>query len=135
MQQPAAGIQFNERASRNAGREGSSRAALPQPLQPALRTEVEAPPPASGLFGSGATPAVHARSQDVVDRPSSRDDMPARAAGRPPSDVPPEMKRWLQWPRELVEYVRENRVFVVGCAATLLLVAWMGSVVFSRRRG
>ncbi len=137
MQQPTAGIQFNERASRNSGREGAPRAAPPQPPpppQPALRPELEAPPP-SGLFGSGATPAVQARSQNVVDRPSSRDDMPARASGRPSADVPPEMKLWLHWPREVVEYVRENRGFVVGCAATLLLVAWMGSVLFSRRRG
>ena len=142
MQQPTAGIQFNERAGRSGAREGQARTAQQAapsltPMQtPAQRPQVEAPPtPPSGLFGSGATPAVQARTQSGMDRSSSSDAMPARAAGRPSQDVPPEVKRWLQWPRELVEYVRENRGFVVGCTVMLLLMVWTGSMMFSRRRG
>lgn len=134
MQQPKAGIQFNEGASRNTGREGIARAVPPVPVQPAqVEGLLNAP---SGLFGSGATPAVQARTQNIVDRSSSSDAMPARTSGRPSSsDTPPELKRWLQWPREVIEYVRENRGFVLGCTALLLLLAWMGSMMVSRRRG
>lgn len=153
MQQPTAGLQFNERAGRSASREGQVRTAQPAssltPVQmsvptsvqtpvktPAQRPQVEAPAtPPSGLFGSGATPVVQARTQSVVERSSSSDAMSARASGRSSSDVPPEVKRWLQWPRDLIDYVRENRGFVVGITAMLLLMAWTGSMMFSRRRG
>lgn len=136
MQQPTAGIQFNERSGRSGSREAQVRP-VPAAAAPAQqRAQLEAPQlPPSGLFGSGATPTVQARSQNVLDRPSTSDGMPARAAGRPSSDVPPEMKRWLQWPREVVEYVRENRAVVAGCAAMLLVMGWTGSLMFSRRRG
>ena len=131
MQQPKAGIQFNEPASRSTGREDFAR--TPPPEQRAQADVLPTPP--SGLFGSGATPAVQARTHNVVDRASSSDAMPARTSGRPSSDMPPELRRWLQWPRDVVDFVRENRGFVVGCTATLLLVAWIGSMMLSRRRG
>ena len=134
MQQPTAGIQFNERASRNTGREGLAR--TPPEVRSTHQPQFEAPPtPPSGLFGSGATPAVQARAQHAVDRPPSANATLARASGRPSSDAPPELKRWLHWPHEAIGYVRENRSFVVGCTAMLLLMAWTGSMMFSRRRG
>ena len=134
MQKPSAGIQFNERAGRNPAREGVAR--TPQPTQAVQGPQIEAPPtPPSGLFGSGATPAVQARTQNIVERSSVSDGMPSRASGRPSSDLPPEVKRWLQGPREVIEYVRENRGFVIGCTAVLLLLAWAGSMIFSRSRG
>ena len=133
MQQPIAGIQFNERASRNTGREGLAR--TPPEVRSTHQPQIEAPiTPPSGLFGSGA-PAVQVPAQQVVDRPSSGDATLARASGRPSSDVPPELKRWLQWPHAAIAFVRKNRGFVVGGAAMLLLMAWTGSMMFSRRRG
>lgn len=138
MQQPTAGIQFNERSARGTTGDVPARAAPPAPgsaLSSARQphAEMSATPP-SGLFGSGATPTVQSRSQSLSDSPS-RDAGPARAGGRPSPDVPPEVKRWLQWPREMVEYVRENRVAVVGGTAVLLVLAWAASLMFSRRRG
>lgn len=140
MQQPTAGLQFNERSGRSAARDVTARPAQTQPLtqaqMPAQRPQAEAPlTPPSGLFGSGATPAVQARTQNVMERSTSSDAIPARGSGRPSADVPPEVKRWLQWPRDVVDYVRENRAFVAGCAAMLLVMAWTGSMMFSRRRG
>ena len=133
MQQPVAGIQFNERGSRKTGREGSAR--TPPEVRSTHQPQIEAPlTPPSGLFGSGA-PAVQVRAQHVVDRPSSGDATLARASGRPSSDVPTELKRWLQWPHAAIAYVRENRGFVVGGTAMLLLMGWTGSMMFSRRRG
>lgn len=142
MQQPTAGVQFNERAGRDVSREASARKLQASPgvvspgQIPAQRPQDEMPQtPPSGLFGSGATPAVQGRSSNVVDRPPSNDGVPARASGRSSPDVSPELKRWLLWPRELVDYVRENRAFVAGCAAALLLMGWTGSLMFGRRRG
>jgi hypothetical protein len=140
MQQPTAGLQFNERAGRSTSRDVATRPAQAltqtQTQTPAQQPQAEAPlTPPSGLFGSGATPAVQARTQNLVDRSSSSDAMPARHSGRSSPDVPPEVKRWLLWPREIVEYVRENRAWVVGCTAMLLVMAWTGSMMFSRRRG
>jgi hypothetical protein len=138
MQQPTAGIQFNERSARGAGGEQRARAAQSAPSvtqPPVQRPQVEAPlTPPSGLFGSGATPAVQARTQNISDS-SSRDVAPSRAAARPSSDVPPELKRWLQWPREFIEYVRENRAAVIGGTALVLVLGWSASLMFSRRRG
>jgi hypothetical protein len=51
----------------------------------------------------------------------------ATEAGPPPL--------WLLFPREVVEYVRENRGFVLTCVSGLLLLFWGCSVAFSRRRG
>ena len=139
MQQPTAGIQFNERAGRPGARDVQPRQAQATPAvaaQTQQRNQIETPPtPPSGLFGTGATPTVQSRSQASHERASQGDAMPARASGRSSSDVPPELKRWLQWPREFVEYVRENRAFVAGCAAMLLVMGWTGSMMFSRRRG
>jgi hypothetical protein len=149
MQQPSVGIQFNERSNRNtAARDGQARAAQgAQTAQtarpgampvasPGTRPQVEAlATPSSGLFGSGATPAVHVRSQSGSDSPSGSDPGPGSKAARPQSELPPELKRWLHWPRQVVEYVRQNRTLVFGCTAMLLVMAWTGSMMFSRRRG
>jgi hypothetical protein len=150
MQQPSAGIQFNERAQRNPGTKGAQSQASQQTAQPSRaltqvnmpaspqRPKLDAPAtPPSGLFGSGATPAaVQTRSQSAGDGSSASSDAgPARTANRPAADLPPELKRWLHWPRQIAEYVRENRAFVFGCTAVLLVMAWTGSMMFSRRRG
>jgi len=137
MQQPTAGLQFNERTSRSESAGSGLRSTLSTPGMPQAQPqrprfeEVQTPP--SGLFGSAATPAVQGRTPSVSDSPP-RDGPSSRAVGRPPS-APTELQRWLQWPREVIEYVRENRTFVVGCTALLLLMGWAGSVMFSRRRG
>lgn len=137
MQQPTAGVQFNERTPRNPARDGLGRTLpAPQPAQPPQRPQTDAPPTSpAGLFGSGATPPVQTRTQNVMERSPSSDVMPARASGRPASDMPPEVKRWLQWPREVIEYVRENRGFVIGGTAVLLMMGWAASRMFGRRRG
>lgn len=138
MQQPTAGIQFNERSARGSSRDGQVRTAqAAQTTQsPQQRSQLEAPQtPPSGLFGSGATPAVQTGSQNLAERATGGDSAPPRVSGRPSSDLPPEIKRWLQWPREVASYVRENRGFVAACIATLLLMGWAASMMFSRRRG
>jgi hypothetical protein len=138
MQQPSAGIQFNERAPRSSSPESRQRAATPPAgaVPPPLPQGMDAPPTSpAGLFGMDATPAVQSRNSSVMEPASPRAASPAPSPGRPSSDVPPELKRWLSWPRDFMEYVRENRFFVAGTAAALLLLAWTGSVMFSRRRG
>lgn len=138
MQQPTAGVQFNERASRggsaSAGvRPTQSPPGLPQGLpRPPLVDALQTPP--SGLFGSAATPAVQSRTPSVTSSPA-REGLSSPDAGRPSSAMPTELQRWLHWPREAIEYVRENRTFVLGCTALLLLMGWAGSVMFNRSRG
>lgn len=150
MQQPTVGIQFTERTNRGGSvqngqaRTGqaaqSAQGAQRQGLMPAV-APVPHPPsdalatPPSGLFGSGATPAVQVRSPSTADSPSAGEGRAPTFAGRAQSDLPPELKRWLHWPRQIVEYVRQNRALVFGCTAMLLLMAWTASVMFSRRRG
>jgi hypothetical protein len=135
MQQPTAGIQFNERSARRSNEEGLARPAATAPARPAVPAAIEAPPtPPSGLFGSGATPAVQARSV-AVDAHSRSAEMPGRPSPKPGSEAPPELKRWLAWPRQVIEYIRENRTWVAGTTATLLLLGWTASVMFNRRRG
>jgi len=138
MQQPTAGVQFNERTSRNGSAGAGLRSTLSTPGMPQAQPqrpqveEVQTPP--SGLFGSAAMPAVQGRTPSVSDSPP-RDGLSSRTVGRPSSAAPTELQRWLQLPREVIEYVRENRTFVVGCTALLLLMGWAGSMMFSRRRG
>lgn len=138
MQQPTAGIQFNERAPRSSSPEGRQRAtaapagAAPPPVPQGM----DAPPTSpAGLFGMDATPAVQSRGSSLMEPVAPRTASPSPGPARPSSDVPPELKRWLTWPREFLEYVRENRYFVAAAAGALLLLAWTGSVMFSRRRG
>lgn len=139
MQQPTAGIQFNERAPRSSSPEGRQRAATAPAgaVPPPPPQGMDAPPTSpAGLFGMDATPAVQSRSSSLTEPAQPRTAAaPTQGTGRPSSDVSPELKRWLSWPREFMEYVRENRYFVAASAAALLLLAWTGSVMFSRRRG
>ena len=136
MQQPTAGIQFNERAPRRSTEEALARPAAAAPARPAAPAAIEAPPtPPSGLFGSGATPTVQPRNV-AADTPSRSAEMPGRpSSSKPGSEAPPELKRWLAWPRQVIEYIRENRTWVAGTTATLLLLGWTASVMFNRRRG
>lgn len=133
MQQPTAGIQFNERTPRRNTEEALARPAAAAPARPAA---IEAPPtPPSGLFGSGATPTVQPRNV-AADAPSRSAEMPGRpSSSKPGSEAPPEIQRWLAWPRQVIEYIRENRTWVAGTTATLLLLGWTASVMFNRRRG
>jgi hypothetical protein len=149
MQQPSAGLQFNERQR---AAEGQSRPvvpplSLPQGL-PAPGNNIGSPPAraeappvsAAGLFGTGATPQVQ------QPQPSARPVAPATGFGdgaaapatRSVTSDPhsnPTLSRWLALPRELIEYVRENRGFVLGSVAAFLLAAWTGSLLVARLRG
>jgi hypothetical protein len=149
MQQPSAGLQFNERqrAAEGLTRPVVPPLSLPQGLPAAgnniggTPARAEAPPvSAAGLFGTGATPQVQ------QPQPAARTVTPAAAlgtdvAGPSPRSVTsdphsnPTLSRWLALPRELIEYVRENRGFVLGSVAAFLLAAWTGSLLVARLRG
>ena len=57
-----------------------------------------------------------------------RDAHPAASAyvGDPP--------KWLLLPREIIEYVRENRSTVVGSVLALVALLWLASLLFNRRK-
>ena len=149
MQQPTAGLQFNERqrAAEGRARPVVPPISLPQGL-PAPSNNLggtparaEAPPvSAAGLFGTGATPQVQ------QPQPAARTVAPAAGFGggaagpalRSVTSDPnrnPTLSRWLALPREVIEYVRENRGFVLGSVAAFLLAAWTGSLLVARLRG
>ena len=149
MQQPSAGLQFNERqrAAEGQARPVVPPISLPQGL-PAPGNNIGSPPAraeappvsAAGLFGTGATPQVQ------QPQPSARPVAPVTgfndgAAAPAPRSVTsdphsnPTLSRWLALPRELIEYVRENRGFVLGSVAAFLLAAWTGSLLVARLRG
>lgn len=148
MQQRNAGVQFNARS----GRLAADAATRPQ-AQPAL---TQAPPPLampsalpssspardsvpprepapSGLFGSGITPEVQTARATRVD---------AAATGATPDVAPPQrsamapqgdpLPAWLLLPRDIIQYVRDNRGFVLGSTAVGLLFVWGVSLLFSR---
>lgn len=140
MQQRSAGLQFNERKLPGRGEIKPRQASTPDVAAvPGLSTagvtaaRAEMPPPSpSGLFGSGATPMVQtARTASVEPRgvPGMEPAAPRRA-GQSTSGEP--LPRWLMLPRELIEYVRENRWSVLGSVAGGLLLIWGLSALFSR---
>ncbi len=139
MQQRSAGLQFNERQRPARSGEIKPRAAVPQLETPAAPTaqapvpKVETPPlPPSGLFGSGATPMVQAaRTATVEPRGvAGVDTSPPRRTG--PTSTGEPLPRWLLLPREVIEYVRENRWLVLSSVAGGLLLVWGISALFAR---
>jgi hypothetical protein len=138
MQQRSAGLQFNERQRPSGSSEVKPRAA-PNGMaptvatQPVAGTRAEAPPtPPSGLFGSGATPLVQtARTATVEPRGGAGpDSAPQRRPGATSTGEP--LPRWLLLPREIIEYVRENRWLVLSSVAGGLLLIWGISALFAR---
>ncbi len=148
MQQPSAGLQFNERqrAAEARARAGLPPLSLPQGLPAAgpglgaAPARQDAPPvSAAGLFGSGATPQV--QQQQSAPRPTTSSAVGGDGAAAPaPRSVSteahnPRLSSWLALPREIIEYVRENRAFVLGSVAAFLVAAWSGSLLVARLRG
>lgn len=141
MQQRSAGLQFNERQRPAGSGEIKPRVAVPGTPQaaaalhpaatPGPRAEVPPTPP-SGLFGSGATPMVQtARTANVELRGSAREEAPLpRRQGVSAGGEP--LPRWLLLPREIIEYVRENRWLVLGSVGGGLLLIWGISALFAR---
>ncbi len=149
MQQPSAGLQFNERqrAAEGRARPVVPPISLPQGL-PAPSNNIGSPPAradappvsAAGLFGTGATPQVQQPTPSArpVAPATGFNDGAAAPATRSVTSDPhsnPTLSRWLALPRELIEYVRENRGFVLGSVAAFLLAAWTGSLLVARLRG
>jgi hypothetical protein len=149
MQQPTAGLQFNERQrpadgrARPAPTPSGPPPGLPAPgNQPGAATARSEPPPvsAAGLFGAGATPQVQ-QTQQAARAVTPGTGLGADGASPSPraasgdAHLNPTLARWLALPREVIEYVRENRTFVLGSAVAFLLAAWTGSLVVSRLRG
>lgn len=139
MQQRSAGLQFNERQLPAGSREARARITQSTPAvqtaysPPASGARSDAPPTApSGLFGSGATPMVQAARVATVDTrgPPVLDPAPQRRAGFLRDGEP--MPRWLQLPREIIGYVRENRWTVLSSVACGLLLIWGISALFAR---
>lgn len=149
MQQPSAGLHFNERQRAADARTRpvvsplSSPKGLPAPSNNfvGMPARAETPPvSAAGLFGTGATPQVQQR-QNAAGPMGPATGLGGEAVGPAPRSVSnvahgnPTLSRWLALPRELIEYVRENRGFVLGSVAAFLLVAWTGSLLVARLRG
>ena len=142
MQHRGAGLQFNERRTPGSGdiklRQPATPAAAATPALTATSASAaraELPPPTpSGLFGSGATPmAQSARTASIEPRGGAGSGVEVstpRRAGLSPSGEP--LPRWLKLPRELIEYVRENRWLVLSSVAGGLLLIWGLSALFSR---
>lgn len=143
MQQRSAGLQFNERqaparsgeikprATANAATTAgvAQQAAV---LTPPPGPRVEVPPlPRSGLFGSGATPMVQSARVATVEPPGGAAmEVAPRREGVTSSGAP--LPAWLLLPREVIEYVRENRWLVLSSVAAGLLLIWGVSSLFAR---
>lgn len=137
MQQRSAGLQFNERQRPVRSGEITPRTAVAStaevsamPQAPGRQAEVP-PTPRSGLFGSGATPMVQtARAATVEPRVGAGMDVAPRRPGVTSNGEP--LPRWLLLPREIVEYVRENRWLVLSSVGGGLLLIWGVSALFAR---
>lgn len=144
MQQRSAGVQFNERQrptkpgnvtprTRPSGIASAAARAVPAAASAAPGMRIEPPPTLpSALFGSGATPMLpSARAATVEPHGGAGTDAPPpRRSGVSPSGEP--LPRWLLLPRELINYVRENRWLVLSSVAGGLLLIWGVSSLFAR---
>lgn len=137
MQQRSAGLQFNERQRPSRPNEVKSTGVL-NAASPVAAPQVRSPQasaplvPPSGLFGSGATPMVQsARTATVEPRsPQGAELVPTRRPGVSSSGEP--LPRWLLLPREIIEYVRDNRWLVLSSVGGGLLLIWGVSSLFAR---
>lgn len=143
MQQRNAGISFNERVRTGDARDVRMRPvatpALPEQPSAAGAPTAAVPTPPSGLFGSGATPMVtEQRSATALSRPAAPtgstygDGNRSSAFGSSGRGAEP--PRWLLVPRDVIEYVRDNRATVVGSVVALFGLMWVGSLMFARSR-
>ncbi len=140
MQQRSAGLQFNERQRPTSQGDikpkvaSVATATAPGVTTPPARSpRAEAPPtPPSGLFGSGATPMVQSARAATVQPgdASAAFSAPPRRPGVSSNGEP--LPRWLMLPREIIEYVRENRWLVLSSVGGGLLLIWGISSLFAR---
>lgn len=149
MQPRAAGLEFKERRLPQRGEgEGGSNAGRQTalPSRPGAIEAAEHRPPAStvppsGLFGSGATNPAAAtpradahRTHDVAQteawRPNA-DRAPAGGRGDPAASSGL-VRLWIL-PREVIDYVRENREWFIGGIALALAALWIRSGGLARR--
>ncbi|MDO9072764.1 MAG: hypothetical protein Q7U73_05825 [Rubrivivax sp.] len=138
MQQRSAGLQFNER-QRSTGAGDLKPRVAPAGTMPPLTAQAvsgpraDVPPtPPSGLFGSGVTPMVQAARTATVEPRGTvgAEAAPSRRPGVSSSGEP--LPRWLLLPREVIEYVRENRWLVLSSVGGGLLLIWSISALFAR---
>jgi hypothetical protein len=135
MQTRSAGLEFNERKPLSDSREMRLRpVAVPDP-KAATPAENSISTNASGLFGSGATPAVQSSRLSGGETRIDGGAAPSGVSRSPAAGAPAEPPLWMLLPREVVEYVRENRGFVLGSVSAFLLLLWGLSLAFSRRQG
>jgi len=133
LQSKTAGLDFDERARENgtATRPGASLATG----NTVVTGGVGATPAAGGLFGSGAVPMPPPKetsSRDSDWRTPARSASPSyQADARSEGDAGGGR---VSLPREIVQWVRDNRAMVVGVALLVLAALWGTSLAVSRRR-
>ncbi len=138
LQSKTAGLDFNERAREN-GTAARPGATLPA-LNPPAAGGVGGPQTAGGLFGSGAVPMAPPKESSTREgdwRTSTRTASPSYA-----SDTRTERDGSgggggggrVSLPREVIQWVRDNRAMVVGGALFVLAALWGTSLAVSRRR-
>ncbi len=137
LQSKSAGLDFNERARENgnAPRPVITPGAAPQQPMPAATTQN-----AAGLFGSGAVPMPVARENTAREADWRS---PARSVAAGPVQQDSGHSGGgegaggglLKLPREIIQWVRENRSLVVGGAILVLALLWLSSMAVARRKG
>lgn len=137
MQSRSAGLEFNERKPLTDGRELRIRPMSSNDGRAGTQAQDSAPVNASGLFGSAAVPTTQGSRVNGNETRVNADGPTASALqGRAAKRSEPSETPWYALlPREIVEYLRENRLMVMSTAAAVALLIWAGSVAFSRHRG
>ena len=143
MQQRSAGISFNERVRGRDGGDSHMRpvatsTAAAETSKPQANQAPSVPTAPSGLFGSGATPMVTTQRNISVSPgftiPSGTAQAGSVRGASVSSNGGGEPPNWLLWPRDLIEYVRENRATVIGGIAALCALSWVGTLLIARSR-
>lgn len=134
MQTRSAGLEFNERKPLSDSREMRLRPVAPPDPKSTGAAENGVSSNASGLFGSGATPAVQSSRVSGGETRIDGGAAPGNVSRSPTAAGPAEPPLWMLLPREVVEYVRDNRGFVLGSVSAFLVLLWGLSLAFSRRR-
>lgn len=140
MQPREPGLQFGDRPRPS----GSMNARAPTPARPATPAATPAPPAArvdahveapSGLFGVAATPSVQTRTAASPATPTGAPRLPSEQSPAPTAALREPLPAWLDWPRQALLYVRDNRGLVLGGAAAGLLLIWGVSALLARIGG
>lgn len=137
MQPRTAGLDFSGRTPTNVER---PRAADP-PAPPVNKAPAGDKPqreasPQGGLFGSGATPMAPTRRVTAEGQggwPGAAANSGIASDGPRPAHDPPHGRIWLI-PREVIEYVRDNREWLAAAAFAILILSWAGSMLLGRFR-